>query len=988
MAIIQISRIQHRSGNLVDLPQLSEAEMGWATDERRLFIGRSAPYNPENVEVLTSYSNVNFSQIIGAYGNLNISNTASDGQVLTYDGNNWVNRGGAGGGEINLGAVSNVTISGGATGYVLETDGTGNLSWTPKGTLVEPIISVTPTTFTGSIANVTVNAGSFVVGEAYSIKDTGTTTIWNDVGATANTPGTVFIASAAGVGDGTAYLTTLDVSVVTSGDLRIGMYLNGAGIAAGTYIAQFGSGGGGIGTYYLSKPLSVSSEIITGPMIMKVHNTVLNPVPYVNGVEVTITGVVAANADTIINGQSFYGTLSTDYATTGNVALYTDIGRTVASTGTTLGQPTANGVATSVISTGGAGASVGGANTQVQFNNNNIPDGSSGFTYDYIAGLLTLSGNANVGNLNATGVITSSRLVSNVATGTTPLIITSTTRVANLNVSYSNVSDYEVVTAQNTGTFYPAFVNGSATANYALGANANLSFNAATGALAATLLTGTLTTAAQPNVTSVGTLSGLVVSGHITPSANITYNLGNNTNRFNDLWLANSTIYIGAQTISANSTSVIISGNVVGNMSGNATTAGTVTTAAQPNITSVGTLTSLAVTGNISGANLTGTHYGAATGLTSIPGGNVTGQVANALVAGTVYTAAQPNITSVGTLTSLAVTGNISGANLTGTHYGAATGLTSIPGGNVTGQVANALVAGTVYTAAQPNVTSHGTLVNLYVNAAVNAISFTSNVATGTAPFIVTSTTQVANLSVATAGLATFATTANAVAGANVSGAVAFATTANAVAGANVSGAVAFATTANAVAGANVSGQVANALVAGTVYTAAQPNITSVGTLTSLTTTVITSGATATAGTITGNWSLGAGSKLNATYADLAECYEADADYEPGTVLEFGGVHEVTVASDATNRVAGVVSTAPAYVMNSSCKGEHVVVIALQGRTPCKVRGIIRKGDMLISGGDGFARPSSNPLMGSVIGKSLENFDGVSGVIEIAVSRL
>ena len=71
--------------------------------------------------------------------------------------------------------------------------------------------------------------------------------------------------------------------------------------------------------------------------------------------------------------------------------------------------------------------------------------------------------------------------------------------------------------------------------------------------------------------------------------------------------------------------------------------------------------------------------------------------------------------------------------------------------------------------------------------------------------------------------------------GANVSGAVSFATTANAVAGANVSGAVSFATTANAVAGANVSGQVANALLSGTVYTNAQPNITSVGTLTTLT---------------------------------------------------------------------------------------------------------------------------------------------------------
>ena len=72
-------------------------------------------------------------------------------------------------------------------------------------------------------------------------------------------------------------------------------------------------------------------------------------------------------------------------------------------------------------------------------------------------------------------------------------------------------------------------------------------------------------------------------------------------------------------------------------------------------------------------------------------------------------------------------------------------------------------------------------------------------------------------MNVASAGLATYATTANA------------------VAGGNVSGAVAYATTANAVAGSNVSGQVGNALVAGTVYTNAQPNITSVGTLTSLT---------------------------------------------------------------------------------------------------------------------------------------------------------
>ena len=150
----------------------------------------------------------------------------------------------------------------------------------------------------------------------------------------------------------------------------------------------------------------------------------------------------------------------------------------------------------------------------------------------------------------------------------------------------------------------------------------------------------------------------------------------------------------------------------------------------------------------------------------------------------------------------------------------------------------------------------------------------------------------------------------------------------------------------------------------------------------------LTTGATATPGVITGNWTLSAGSMLNATYADLAECYTADSEYEPGTVLEFGGANEVTLSTDATNRVAGVVSTNPAYVMNSSCPGEHVVAIALQGRAPCKVRGTIHKGDMLIAGGDGFARPSGSPLMGTVIGKSLEDFDGVSGIIECAVGRL
>ena len=156
---------------------------------------------------------------------------------------------------------------------------------------------------------------------------------------------------------------------------------------------------------------------------------------------------------------------------------------------------------------------------------------------------------------------------------------------------------------------------------------------------------------------------------------------------------------------------------------------------------------------------------------------------------------------------------------------------------------------------------------------------------------------------------------------------------------------------------------------------------------TSLTIRNITTGANTTQGNITGNWVLTAGSKLQATYADLAEYYEADQNYEPGTVLEFGGEKEVTLAEDGTSRVAGVVSTDPAYAMNMKCPG-IAVAVALQGRVPTKVRGTINKGDMMVSGGNGFARPSSAPHMGTVIGKALENFDGIEGVIEIAVGRL
>ena len=769
MAIIQISKIQQRSGYLVDLPQLDEAQFGWATDAKRLFIGKTTPN--ENVEVLTSYSNISFSQIDGSGGsNVNItSNALQNGQLLTYveTTNTWENYTGnssqIGNSKIQLGDVANLKMEGGSTGFILQTDGLGNLSWTPKTTIVANI---------EALSNAT-------------------------------------------------------------------------------------------------------------PVIM----TVSNIIPYTNGALVTISGANGVS-NSSINSQNFYIKLANDFPSSGNVELYANADFSGPLNGTGLTYTNSN-LALAITTVGGTSTLVAaGANTSIQFNNSGTLQGSPYFTI-----------------LNGNGLLT------------------------------------------HTG---PYFSVGNVYAN--------------SGAVVASQLTGSLMTNAQPNITSVGTLTSVSVSGN----ANV----------------------------------------------GNLNTSGLVT-----------------ATGNIRGGNLITGGLISATGNANV--GNI-GAAAGVFttVTGSLTTAAQPNITSLGTLTSVSVSGNANVGNI-----------------NTSG----------VETASR----------------------FISNVATGTAPFTVTSTTQVANLSVATAGLATFATTANAVAGANVSGAVAFATTANAVAGANVSGqvtyaatanavaganvsgsvafattanavaganvsgAVAFATTANAVAGANVSGTVANAtysISAGTVTTAAQPNITSTGTLASLTVTAnvatagiktdnyyyangvsisfsgtysnsnvaaylptftgtigagtathygttLTTGANTTAGTITGNWSLSAGSKLNSTYADLAEYYESDSEYESGTVLEFGGDKEVTLAQDGTTRVAGVVSTNPAYAMNANCQGV-AVAIALQGRVPTKVRGIVHKGDMMVSAGNGFARTWNNPAMGTVIGKALENFEGIEGVIEVAIGRL
>lgn len=974
MAIVQISKIQQRSGNIVDLPQLDEAEFGFATDAKRLFIGKVSPN--ENIEVLTSYSNIAFSQVEGAVGNLDISAVSvDDGQILAYDGTNWVNRGGTAGGLIDLGSVANVSISGGAIGYVLETDGLGNLAWTPKGTLYTPIIALSNAT----------------------------------------------------------------------------------------------------------------------PIIMTVANTV----PYTNGTAVTITGANGANANSIVNGQTFYMTLAVDFATSGNVQLYTDSGRTTAAIGTNLGASTPNvAIATSVISGAGGGTGVaGGSSGSVQFNNSGVLDGDADFTWNLTTNVLSINGNANAGNLNATssvvastlisnvatgtapltvtsttrvanlnvayanvadhintavvssgtyypilanatsgnvadgananlvfnaatgnlsatilnatgnirganldtaGNVTASRLISNVATGTAPLTVTSTTRVANLSVAYANVADFISVADVTTGTFYPVLAN-AASGNVAEGSNANLTFNAATGAFNSTLLGGTLTTAAQPNVTSVGILTALSVSGTITVNDIATYgttgddlniNAGNATTSNDTGGNVNITGGIGNGT-GAGGGLYVYGGNAsaTGNAAGGlATLSGgagygqgqggtvTITSGASANtygakggnvIITGGTYDGAGGDMTIAAGEAAGENHiggdiaikaGASTGNATV--GKITFQTATTGSTGnTVQTLSDRVIiddthmnvrfttasssTTTGALEvagGLGVGGNVYAA----AFYGAATGLTSIPAGNISGTVAAATAAttaGTVTTNAQPNITSTGTLTGL---------SVASGAITATTPILITQTWN--NSSVAFTGIRQNITNTNSASGSYLLDL-------------QVGGTSQFTV---GIDGNIIVGQSGNG---------------------SITANVLTTGANTTAGSITGNWSLTAGSRLNATYADLAEYYEADQVYGPGTVLEFGGEKEVTLAQDGTTRVAGVVSTDPAYAMNTKCPG-IAIAIALQGRVPTKVRGSVRKGDMMVSAGNGYARPWNNPQMGTVIGKALENFDGIEGVIEVAIGRL
>ena len=125
----------------------------------------------------------------------------------------------------------------------------------------------------------------------------------------------------------------------------------------------------------------------------------------------------------------------------------------------------------------------------------------------------------------------------------------------------------------------------------------------------------------------------------------------------------------------------------------------------------------------------------------------------------------------------------------------------------------------------------------------------------------------------------------------------------------------------------------------------------------------------------------------SAKYADLAEKYTTDEELDAGTVVCFGGEAEITACDhECDHRVAGVISTDPAYMMNSEGEGQY---LALTGRVPTKVTGPVAKGDLLVSSSvKGHAMVDNNAQPGRIIGKAVGSNESGEGVIEVLVNMM
>jgi hypothetical protein len=560
---------------------------------------------------------------------------------------------------------------------------------------------------------------------------------------------------------------------------------------------------------------------------------------------------------------------------------------------------------------------------------------------------------------------------------------------------------------------------------------------------------------ANINIGGTGNLAvfspgALNMTGNIIPTANITYDLGTNTNRWKDIWLSNSTIYLGNSQISANATSLIFT-----NPSGGQTVlAGATSSITGASVSVTGTVTAASVVGGVitgSSSSVTGAQTAASTvgGVITGSSASVSGAVTAASTVGGVITGSSASVTGnvtgvnhfgtntsvTGTQTaastvggvmtgsSVSVTGTINGTTVTGTSLTVSTG--NITGGNLllsgaiqdSGQLDIQTTASNSNIVLTPNGTGNvNTGANVSVTGRVTAASTVGGVITGSSVSVTgaqTAASTVGGVITGSSSSVTGAQTAASTVGGVITGSstsVTGTTTAASVVGGVITGSSLSVTgtingttltgTSLTVSTGNITG--GNLILSGAIEDSGQLDIRTTASNGNIVLTPNGTGAIVVAKDIVNGQANGVGNigssstrfnqvfalASSAQYADLAEKYTADAAYAPGTVVVFGGTAEVTVdAVDSDRRVAGIVSTNPAYIMNDGLDAAFVATVALTGRVPCQVVGSVRKGDMMVAAGLGRARAEADPRVGTVIGKALEDFDGAEGTIEVVVGR-
>ena len=440
----------------------------------------------------------------------------------------------------------------------------------------------------------------------------------------------------------------------------------------------------------------------------------------------------------------------------------------------------------------------------------------------------------------------------------------------------------------------------------------------------------------------------------------------------------------------------IYGGNIIGTIapaaitvSGNATVGNLVTGGL---VTATGTVTGssflgsvVSVTANITGGNvLTGGLISATSTITSAA--NITG--GNILTGGLISAASTVTGTShLGSVVS--VTANVTGGNILTGGVVSATGNINANffignGSQLSGLSASKIFNGT----SEANIGASGGNANITIGGTSNVVvvATTGAYVTGivsasgnvSGNYFIGNGSQLSGLSASKifngtseANIGTSGGNANITIG-GTSNVVVVATT-----GAYVTGLVS--------ASGNVTA--ANVIISGTAAAGSGVLIVSGNIQTS------TSNATANIGNASNYFNRLFAQATTALYADLAEVYRSDAQYPPGTVLVFGGSQEVTMSTAShDNKIAGIVSTHPAHVMNSGLQSEFTVEVGLIGRVPCRVIGPITAGDRVVSSnraGVAERLDMSQYQPGVIIGKALESYSGTDvGTIEVVVGRL